>query len=106
MHYIEILEDVHYFNTIHFSLSLSLSLSLSCYYRGSVIAFQVVYLLPFLFVFFPGVLHDDLKVFLLNNLSKGKKQKVVLGVADTKLGSAIQEVLGITCQSGKQHWNI
>eukprot|EP00731_Ephydatia_muelleri_P020406 Em0013g133a len=47
-----------------------------------------------------GVVHDDLKVFLLNNLSKGKKQKVILGVADTKLGSVIQETLSITCQSG------
>ena len=51
-------------------------------------------------------MHDDLKVFLLNNLSKGKKQKVILGVADTKLGSVIQETLSITCQSGKHRSGI
>ena len=46
-------------------------------------------------------MHDDLKVFITNNIPQGKKKsKVLLGVADTKLGSAIQETLDIHCTSG------
>lgn len=52
---------------------------------------------------FIGLIHDDLKVFLMNNVpkSKKKKSKYILGVADTKLGAAIQETLEISCTSGK-----
>lgn len=46
-----------------------------------------------------GNLHPDLELFLETNLPKSsKKNKVFLGVADPKIGSAIQEKLGITCQ--------
>ncbi|XP_062587548.1 nucleolar protein 56-like [Saccostrea cucullata] len=45
-----------------------------------------------------GVLHEDLHVFLESNVPKGgKKDKVVLGVADAKIGAAITEELGIKC---------
>lgn len=50
-----------------------------------------------------GLIHEDLKVFLLNNVPQGKKKKkssYILGVADPKLGSAIQETLEIPCMSG------
>lgn len=50
-----------------------------------------------------GLLHEDLKVFLMNNVpqsKKKKKSKFVLGVADAKLGNAIQETLEIPCMSG------
>lgn len=50
----------------------------------------------------PGLIHDDLKVFLMNNVPQGKKKsKVLLGVADPKLGATIQETLDIHCQSGE-----
>ncbi len=47
-----------------------------------------------------GVLHDDLKLFLDTNLPKpsGKKDnKLQLGVADSKISSAVNEALGVTC---------
>lgn len=45
-----------------------------------------------------GTLPQDLSVFLENNLPASKKKSVVvLGVADPKLGSAIQESLGVQC---------
>ncbi|XP_022344896.1 nucleolar protein 56-like [Crassostrea virginica] len=45
-----------------------------------------------------GLLHDDLQVFLESNVPKGgKKEKVVLGVSDAKIGAAITEELGIKC---------
>ena len=48
-----------------------------------------------------GVLHDDLKAFLEANVPTGKKKtKVLLGVADPKLGAAIQEMVNICCDSG------
>lgn len=48
-----------------------------------------------------GVLHDDLKAFLESNVPLGKKKsKVLLGVADSKLGAAIQESLQIFCETG------
>lgn len=47
-----------------------------------------------------GLVHDDLKAFLMNNFPQGKKKKSILGVADTKLGAAIQETLEIPCTSG------
>ena len=44
-------------------------------------------------------------MFLLNNVpqakKKSKKSKFVLGVADAKLGAAIQETLDIPCTSGE-----
>lgn len=46
-----------------------------------------------------GILHDDLQLFLDTNLPKtSKKQKVTLGVADSKIGAAVQEALGSSCQ--------
>ncbi|XP_065071260.1 nucleolar protein 56-like [Rhopilema esculentum] len=48
-----------------------------------------------------GVAHDDLKAFLENNIPTGKKKsKVVLGVADGKLGGSIQEKVDIQCETG------
>lgn len=48
-----------------------------------------------------GVIHDDLKTFLESNIPTGKKKsKVLLGVADPKLGAAIQETVDIQCESG------
>ena len=55
---------------------------------------------------FAGLIHEDLKVFLLNNVPQAKKKKkssYVLGVADAKLGSAIQETLEIPCMSGMMY---
>ena len=49
-----------------------------------------------------GLVHDDLKVFLVNNVPVGKKKsKVLLGVGDPKLGATIQETLNIQCTSGE-----
>ena len=49
----------------------------------------------------PDLVHDDLKVFLVNNIPVGKKKsKVMLGVGDPKLGATIQETLDIQCTSG------
>lgn len=45
-----------------------------------------------------GVLHDDLKLFLDTNLSE-RSGKFTLGVGDSKIGAAIQEELGISCQA-------
>jgi RNA processing factor Prp31 len=46
-----------------------------------------------------GILHQDLALFLESNLPKAKKKaKIVLGVSDPKIGSAIQENTGVTCQ--------
>jgi len=46
-----------------------------------------------------GQITDDLSTFLENNLPKERKksQSIQLGVADPKLGSSIQEQLGISC---------
>lgn len=47
-----------------------------------------------------GILHDDLKLFLDTNLPKSsskKEAKVQLGVADSKISSALGEALNITC---------
>ncbi|XP_035671741.1 nucleolar protein 56-like [Branchiostoma floridae] len=46
-----------------------------------------------------GILHDDLKVFLENNFPL-KKKKATLGIGDPKIGSAIQEELGILLTGG------
>ncbi|EDO37115.1 predicted protein [Nematostella vectensis] len=48
-----------------------------------------------------GIIHDDLKAFVEANVPTGKKKsKVLLGVADSKIGAAIQESLNICCDSG------
>ncbi|XP_002155156.2 nucleolar protein 56 [Hydra vulgaris] len=48
-----------------------------------------------------GVVHEDLKTFLENNLPTGKKKsKVALGISDAKLGAAIQESCNIFCEYG------
>uniref|UniRef100_V9KQ34 Nucleolar protein 56 n=1 Tax=Callorhinchus milii TaxID=7868 RepID=V9KQ34_CALMI len=48
-----------------------------------------------------GIVHEDLKLLLETSLpASSKKRKVTLGVADTKLGAALQEDLGIQCQTG------
>ena len=49
-----------------------------------------------------GLVHNDLQVFLMNNVPKKKKKSAyVLGVADPKLGATIQETLDIPCTSGE-----
>ncbi|XP_046723370.1 nucleolar protein 56 [Silurus meridionalis] len=47
-----------------------------------------------------GVVHADLKLFLETNLPSGGKKKAVLGVADGKIGAALQEELGLSIQTG------
>merc|ERR1712127_830741 len=46
-----------------------------------------------------GVVHDDLKLFLDTNLPKSSKKdkKVLLGVSDSKISSAVNEALDVTC---------
>jgi nucleolar protein 56 len=45
-----------------------------------------------------GVVHDDLKLFLDTNLPKSKKEKkLLLGVSDSKISSALNEATGVTC---------
>ena len=52
--------------------------------------------------FLPGLMHEDLQAFLLNNVPQGKKKsKVTLGVSDPKLGSVISDTLNIRCQTGE-----
>uniref|UniRef100_UPI00358F5F39 nucleolar protein 56 n=1 Tax=Myxine glutinosa TaxID=7769 RepID=UPI00358F5F39 len=47
-----------------------------------------------------GILHDDLRIFLETHVPQSKKKKkVILGVADPKIGAAILEELGIQCQT-------
>ena len=46
-----------------------------------------------------GILHEDLQLFLETFMPKpGKKEKIILGVSDAKIGAAIQEVMKINCQ--------
>ncbi|OCT96465.1 hypothetical protein XELAEV_18008672mg [Xenopus laevis] len=45
------------------------------------------------------VLHEDLKLLLETHMP-AKKNMALLGVADVKIGAAIQEELKITCQTG------
>ncbi|GFN82453.1 myosin-ie [Plakobranchus ocellatus] len=46
-----------------------------------------------------GELHPDLHSFLEKEVPKGKKKvQVILGVGDSKIGAAISETLGISCQ--------
>lgn len=49
---------------------------------------------------FIGVVHADLKLFLETNLPSGGKKKAVFGVADGKIGAALQEELGLSIQTG------
>jgi len=45
-----------------------------------------------------GVCHPDLQTFLETNLPKSsKKEKVLLGVSDSKLAAAIAEANGTAC---------
>ncbi|XP_052773586.1 nucleolar protein 56-like isoform X2 [Mya arenaria] len=45
-----------------------------------------------------GVVHEDLRLFIETNVPQSsKKQKVVLGVSDPKIGSSISEDLGVSC---------
>lgn len=61
-----------------------------------------MYNLVFMYVHVAGLIHDDLKMFLMNNIPTGKKKsKVTLGVSDPKLGATIQETLDIQCTSGE-----
>ena len=54
-----------------------------------------------LVVFYLGVVHEDLKNFLENNIPTGKKKsKVALGISDAKLGAGIQESCNIHCEYG------
>ncbi|NXN26426.1 NOP56 protein, partial [Nycticryphes semicollaris] len=46
-----------------------------------------------------GILHEDLRL-LLETSMPAKKKKVLLGVADAKIGAAILEELGYQCQTG------
>eukprot|EP00117_Sycon_ciliatum_P038235 scpid60405/ scgid28454/ Nucleolar protein 56; Nucleolar protein 5A len=47
-----------------------------------------------------GIVTDELRTLLEANVPRGKKStKVVLGVGDHKIGSAIQEALQISCQA-------
>ncbi|KAH3790086.1 nucleolar protein 56-like isoform X2 [Dreissena polymorpha] len=46
-----------------------------------------------------GIIHEDLRLFIETNVPQSsKKQKVVLGVSDPKIGSAISEELSVSCQ--------
>ncbi|CAF3330496.1 unnamed protein product [Rotaria socialis] len=46
-----------------------------------------------------GLVHDDLRTFLDTNLPKEKKRaKMILGVADSRIASAINEHFSISCQ--------
>ncbi|XP_005089466.1 nucleolar protein 56 [Aplysia californica] len=46
-----------------------------------------------------GEMHPDLQTFLEKEVPKGKKKvQVILGVGDSKIGSAIADTLGISCQ--------
>lgn len=47
----------------------------------------------------PGVVHADLKLFLETSFPSVKK-KAMLGVADGKIGAALQEELGVSIQTG------
>lgn len=47
---------------------------------------------------FSGVCHPDLETFLETNLPKSsKKEKIVLGVSDSKLAAAVAESKGTAC---------
>ncbi len=50
-------------------------------------------------LFSKGIIHDDLKLFLDTNLPKpsGKKDKIQLGVSDSKIGSSINESMSMQC---------
>ncbi|XP_019410097.1 PREDICTED: nucleolar protein 56 [Crocodylus porosus] len=47
-----------------------------------------------------GVLHEDLRLLLETHMPAKKKKAALLGVGDAKIGAAIQEELGYTCQTG------
>ncbi|XP_067884692.1 nucleolar protein 56 [Heterodontus francisci] len=48
-----------------------------------------------------GIVHEEMRLLLETNMpASSKKRKVILGVADPKIGAAIQEESGIQCQTG------
>ncbi|XP_067837932.1 nucleolar protein 56 [Heptranchias perlo] len=48
-----------------------------------------------------GIVHEDMRLLLETNMpASSKKKKVILGVADPKIGAAVQEEIGIQCQTG------
>ncbi|XP_019383720.1 PREDICTED: nucleolar protein 56 [Gavialis gangeticus] len=47
-----------------------------------------------------GILHEDLRLLLETHMPAKKKKAALLGVGDAKIGAAIQEELGYTCQTG------
>ena len=52
-------------------------------------------------LFFVGVVHDDLKLFLESNVPTGKKKsKVTLGIGDSKIAASISEAVDIQCDTG------
>ena len=67
-----------------------------------------------LYIFNSGLVHEDLRLFLETSLPKsGKKQKITLGIGESKLASAVGESLGVQCQftgvvpeiiRGEQYW--
>ena len=49
-------------------------------------------------LFFTGVIHEDLRLFLETNCPKSsKKQKSILGVGDGKIAGTIAEEMGLRC---------
>uniref|UniRef100_A0A336MNR6 Nucleolar protein 56 n=1 Tax=Culicoides sonorensis TaxID=179676 RepID=A0A336MNR6_CULSO len=44
-----------------------------------------------------GIVPEDLALFLQTNLPKPKKEKFTLGVADAKLGAALNEAIKVSC---------
>lgn len=49
-----------------------------------------------------GIMTEDLKLFMETNMpeSAKKRKKIILAVADGKIGASIQEEFGIPCQTG------
>ncbi|XP_067833044.1 nucleolar protein 56-like [Heptranchias perlo] len=47
-----------------------------------------------------GIVHEDMRLLLETNMPASSKKKVILGVADPKIGAAVQEEIGIQCQTG------
>nr|CAB3264404.1 nucleolar protein 56-like [Phallusia mammillata] len=46
-----------------------------------------------------GILHDDLKVFLDNNVPKSDKANVILGIGDPRISATIQDEFGLKCSN-------
>ena len=51
-----------------------------------------------LFLIILGIVHENLRNFLETNLQQsGKKEKTLLGVADSKLAASISEMMQVSC---------